>query len=74
MGVTSPQNLQHVLRFPLLLLQGAPVCSLGCITSSEERPGSPVFPVSADQPNNEIHPKTPNTALGNEAAGLATML
>lgn len=68
-GVTSPQNLQHVAHFPPLLLQVVPIGSLGFITSSEERLESPVIPVSAAWPNNEIQHKTPNTASGNEAAG-----
>lgn len=68
MGVTSPQNLQHVLPFSLLPLQEAPIHSLGFLTSSEERPESPVYPVSAAQPNNEMQHKPPNTTFGNEAA------
>lgn len=68
MGVTSPQNLQHVLPFPLLLLQVALIHSLGFLTSSEERPESPVLPVSAAQTNNEMQHKPPNTAFRNEAA------
>lgn len=64
----TSQNLQRVLQLPLLLLQVAPISSLGSGTSADERPRSPVLPVLADQPNNEIQQKTPNATFGNEAA------
>jgi len=66
---TSSQKLQRRVHFPPLLLLVASNSSLGFILSSEERPGSPVLPVSAPGPSDEKQPKTPNTTLGNEAVG-----